>query len=386
MVDLHTHLAAHIPYGFMLNGQASDPLPEKLPTYKHTFDQQMYRNWLIESGIKVFVDAALMNIFVFDKEGAKEQILRQFAWSKNFINRNRDVFVLAKTPAQARLAMEKGKIVFVRALEGAEYLVSTQEDVDFWKSEGVAMIGPIHLADNMYGDASIMTGAKSILNPLGTFRRWFSPEKRQGLTGQGKKSIEYLLSAGIIVDMAHMSPKSTDQSLEIYEKMQLPPVMSHGYLKSIKNDPRGLSKLQLKRIYDLQGLIGITSGSGMLSPSDKELSSGHSEYCKDSIDDYLFHLEQFQKIVGMQAPLGWGSDANGFVSHFKPKYGELGCYPNQKSENLFANNGLRGLFDLKNMFDYMESKNINYDQIKNSGVRFIEIWEKLYNNSQSKKL
>lgn len=384
MVDLHTHLASHIPYGFMLRGGTpSDQPPANLPTYKHTFEQQMYRQWLMNSGIKVFVDAGLVNIFKFEKEAAKDQILRQFEWTQKFVNENSDAFALAKTPMEAKQALDNGKIVFVRALEGAEFLVSSPDDVKYWKSLGVAMIGPIHLVDNMYGDASIMPGGKGILNPLGSWRRLFNPQKRKGLTELGKKAVNMLLDEGIIVDLAHMSPESTDQSIAIHEKRNLPVIMSHGYLREIRNDPRGLTKQQVQKIYELQGMIAITSGEGMLHPHDSDFAGKGEDYCKNTIDDYLLHYKKLQQYVGEEAPIGWGSDANGFVSHFRPKYGQLGCFPMGKNSDKFLAHGLRGLFDLKAMFNFLDSQGIATEPIKNSSVRFLEVWQKLYDQANN---
>ena len=71
MVDLHTHLAAHLSYGFMLYDGTPESLPVVEPSYNHTFQQQVFTDWIKKSGIKLFVNAALANVFSFDSKSAK---------------------------------------------------------------------------------------------------------------------------------------------------------------------------------------------------------------------------------------------------------------------------------------------------------------------------
>lgn len=386
VVDLHTHFASHIPYGFMLFGGTPADQPPATGTWKDKHQQQMYRDWLVASGIKIFVDAALVNIFQFDKEGAKKQVLQQFEYTANFIANNSDVFSLAKTPEEASKALDAGKIVFVRALEGAEFLVSTEEDLKFWRDQGVAMIGPIHLVDNMYGDASIMTGFTGILNPLGLYRSWFDPTKRQGLTADGKKAIRGLLEHGIIVDMAHMSMASTDQSIEIHKELNLPPIMSHGYLHVVRSDSRGLKFNHIRDIYELGGLIGITGGSDNISPLEQNSEQKNEHYCEKSIDDYMLHLKKLQALMGNHIPIGWASDANGFVNHFRPKYGEHGCYEMEQTDpNPILTHGMTGLMDLKFALDYIDQRLLKSEGIRNSHLRFLEIWQRLVDFADKKR-
>lgn len=240
IIDLHTHLASHIPYGFMLFGGTPLDSPQEI-THQHTFDQQMYTQWLIDSGIKIFVSAALTNPFAINKKISMQQIQKQIQFTNFFIQKNSKHFSLATNPKEARMALGQGKIVFIHALEGAEGLLETKEQVAQLKQWGISIIAPIHLIDIDYGDASILKGAKAVLNWKGWLRENIIPYKRVGITSKGRKALEYLMKEKIIIDAAHMSSLSFDQALEQTKSKNIPLLVSHTYLKSIHSDKRALS-------------------------------------------------------------------------------------------------------------------------------------------------
>jgi microsomal dipeptidase-like Zn-dependent dipeptidase len=379
IADLHTHLASHIPYGFMLTDGTPDSKPVANPDHNHTFQQQMYKDWLLKSGIKLYVNAALANVFAFKRGDAKEQILKQFAYSKKFIEKYPEHFVLATNPEQARTAIEAGKIVFVHALEGAEKLLESKEDVEFWAAQGVSMISPIHLADTDYGDASIMGGTKSVLNPWGLYRK-VTGEKRTGLSEKGKKAIHWLLDAGIIVDISHMSKKSVDHTLDIAEKNQKPVIMSHGILERVTANPRSNTDKQIQRIYAMGGMIAITSGRMLLHPTVPEMAK---DACAGSIDDYMIQYRELGNILDLnKEPVAWGSDFNGFVSHFRPKFGPDGCLAQKKGVHPILSHGLRTMKDLPLVFDYMKTQNVSHQPILQSAERYLQIWQRVRTKQQ----
>jgi len=383
VVDLHAHIASHLPYGFMLFGGTPTDQPSKEFSYKHNHQQQMYVEWVRSSGIKIFVQAALVNIFGFTKDIAKRQIKEQLAYVENLVKDHADIFALARTPQEARVAIAKGKTVFVHALEGAEYLVDSKEEAETLYQQGVVMVGPIHLVDNEYGDASILKGFKKLLNWKGLITRGIVSSPGDGLTEKGKKAIEYLIEAGILVDMAHMSEVSTNQVLEISSHYFAPVIMSHGMLRGIRQEERGLTDVQLKAIYKNAGLIGLTGGLDYLNPSSDKIENKEvtlpADYCQHSIDDFNFHYDYFNKLFANEKyAVAWGSDANGFVSHYRPKYGEEGngMAAPVGSSNPYNVRGMESLAYFPNFLKALTEMGKDTKALESSAEAFLRSWER----------
>jgi len=371
VVDLHTHLAAHIPYGFMLRGGTPNDSPKPI-TFEHTFNQHMYKDWLIQSKVKIYVSALLVNVFGATKSMALKQITEQIAFHKEFVKKHSKDFTLATSPAEARKGIEQGKTIIVLALEGGEFLIDSQQDVKFLKDQGIAMVGPIHLIDMDYGDASIMSGVKGVLNWKGFIKERIAKQKRRGLTKRGKRSIELLIKSGIIIDGAHMSERSFNQALELTKKHNLPMVMSHAFIRDIRGEERGLTKKQLKQLYVQGGLLGIVSDKNNLHPHGHEGVKIDSDHCFKSLDDYLLHYKNLQRNYPNE-PLGWASDFNGFVSHLRPKFGDKGCVNNPKTS--FDSEGIKGPQSLPLVWEEMKKTGVRTNNLETSAERFLQIWE-----------
>jgi len=395
-VDLHSHLASHLAYGFALRGGTPEDDPNLKIRSDHTFEQNMYVSWMRQSNTRIFVAAAMVNVFGWSKKSAVKQIEKQMKYVEDFAARHPERFALAKNPSQARVALAQGKTVFVHALEGGEKLLDNREEVRKLARKGVAMIGPIHLGDNEYGEASIMTGTKSTINISGLWNRTFG-FSRMGLTKSGKRAVEMLIQEGIIVDLAHMSQNSTNQSLDIMEKFKAPPIMSHGMLKKIRPEERSLDREQVGRIYKLGGMIGITGARDLLVPTaNKGIVKFPKDYCPETADDYLIHYEDFLSHFPLKVgALGWASDFNGFVSHMKPKLGPQGCHHKKAVIGQRINGELITKFDvhglahsgqLPYLFNFLRSKGININPIESSAEKFLTIWETVLNISKQENI
>ncbi len=380
VVDLHAHIASHIPYWFMLFG--GDPESTASPdlTHDHAYHQVMNLELLKKSGVKIYLQATLVNILGFSKTIAEKQVLEQLEYVENLAKRNSADFAVAHNPAEARAIIAQGKIAFVHAFEGAEFLLDTLDDVRAWQKRGVAMIGPIHLGDNQYGDSAVMKGRLVVVNLIGWLKRTFWPSSRQGLSPLGQVAIQNMFKAGIIVDTAHMSELSLEDTLQEAKKLQLPVIMSHGYVRDIRDEERGLTNQQMKSIYDLGGMIAVTGATFMLHPHNPLIPPLPENHCERSIDDYLLHISHIEKQFGVNSvPIGLGTDFNGFVPHFRPKYGDAGCSPVSAILGKplpFDVLGLAGPHLLPSMFNYLERISPGVQSYDRSAERFLQIWEK----------
>ncbi|MBI2520405.1 MAG: membrane dipeptidase [Bdellovibrio sp.] len=381
VVDLHAHVASHIPYWFMLFGGDPESAVSSDLTYDHGHHQVMNLELLKKSGVKIYVQATLVNILGLTKSIAEKQVLEQLEYVGNLVKQHSADFAVAHNPAEARAIIAQGKIAFVHAFEGAEFLIDTVEDAQAWQKRGVAMIGPIHLGDNQYGDSAVMKGRLVVVNLLGWFKRTFWPSSRQGLSPLGQTAIQNMFKAGIIVDTAHMSDLSLDETLTAAKSVQLPIIMSHGYVRDIRAEERGLTNQQIKDIYSLGGMIAVTGATFMLQPHTPLTPPLPETHCDRSIDDYLLHIHHLEKQLGLNAvPIALGTDFNGFVPHFRPKYGDEGCQPVSALKRAplpFDVQGLAGPHLLPSMFEYLEKESVGVDSYQQSGERFLQIWERV---------
>jgi len=120
-------------------------------------------------------------------------------------------------------------------IEGAHCLEGNLDNLQSLYYEGVRMMAPTHFFDNeLGGSAHGISGA--------------------GLTDFGREVIHEMNRLGVIIDLAHVSPKMID---EILDQTNRPVVVSHTGVKGTKDSPRNISDRHINRIAASGGLIGI---------------------------------------------------------------------------------------------------------------------------------
>ncbi len=120
-------------------------------------------------------------------------------------------------------------------IEGAHALDGKLENVDILFDAGFRMMSPSHFFDNDIGGSA-------------------HGVEKYGLTEKGKEMIRRMEQKGMIVDVAHASPKTLDDILAIATK---PIVVSHTGVRGTCDNQRNLSDEQLKAIARTNGIVGI---------------------------------------------------------------------------------------------------------------------------------
>lgn len=115
-----------------------------------------------------------------------------------------------------------------------------------------------------------------------------------GLTKFGEKVIKTMEDLDMIIDVSHASQKTFWDVLSITQK---PIIASHSLCKSIHNHKRNLSDLQIKKISDLGGIIGVNYYREFIGK-------------KEDISSLVDHIENIINIGGDNC-LGLGSDFDG---------------------------------------------------------------------------
>lgn len=161
-------------------------------------------------------------------------------------------------------------------IEGAHALEGELERVRELSGRGVVFIGPVHLTNNAFGGSS-----------------WGSD---RGLTPLGRRLIAEMNRSRVLVDLAHASPLTFEESLTLTE---LPPLVSHTGVRAVHDSWRNLSDEQIRAIASRGGVIGV-----MLAPP---------ALSEPSLDEAMQHLEHVIDVGGEDAA-ALGSDFDGYVS------------------------------------------------------------------------
>jgi microsomal dipeptidase-like Zn-dependent dipeptidase len=121
------------------------------------------------------------------------------------------------------------------SLEGAQALEGDLANLDRLCAQGFRIIGLNHFFDNEFSGSA-------------------HGKTKGGLTPLGKALVLAAEEKGILIDLAHASPKAIDDTLALASKLV---IVSHGGARGICDSVRNLSDSQIRAIADKGGVIGI---------------------------------------------------------------------------------------------------------------------------------
>lgn len=166
------------------------------------------------------------------------------------------------------------------SIEGLHALEGKLENLEVLYNAGYRMMGLTHFFDNEVGGSS-------------------AGVEQGGLTEFGKEVIEKMNEMGIIIDLAHASPRLISDVLALSSS---PIVVSHTGVKGIFDSPRNLSDDQLRAIKEKGGIIGIGFWNGALG---EDISPGAIARA----------IRYTSNIVGVEH-VGLGSDWDGATTTY----------------------------------------------------------------------
>ena len=270
--------------------------------------------------------------------------------------------------------------------------------LDWLYGAGVRQITPIHLVDNGFGGAAIyddhmnvnqmyLRGTRLEPDPAGCkdervdfeFRNdawtsftakmsagiWYlphyprSPKGREGhcnvrgLTGDGEELVRNLMRRGVLIDLEHMSDRSTERTVELARancadlargRTCYPLLTSHSSPRDLKRRLRegeavgfvrpgevidSTTELQKSRatlaaIRDLGGVVGVTTNPGRLYRNE-DGASEIADDCPKSSESVAHALTYAVEQMGGRGGVGFGTDFNGFASQAGPRFGKHAC-------------------------------------------------------------
>ncbi len=176
-----------------------------------------------------------------------------------------------------RRKQQPGLVAGLLAMEGMHALEGKLENLEIFYQAGFRMMAPAHFFDNELG------GSAHGVN-------------KGGLTDFGRRAIKRMEALGMIVDIAHASPRTIDDILSMATK---PVVSSHTGVKGTCAGNRNLSDEHLRGIARTGGVVGIGLWDGAVCATEVRATARAMHYAAD--------------LVGIDH-VGLGSDFDGAIT------------------------------------------------------------------------
>jgi microsomal dipeptidase-like Zn-dependent dipeptidase len=162
------------------------------------------------------------------------------------------------------------------AMEGMHALEGDLANLQVFYDVGYRMMGPTHFIDN-----EVAGSAHGV--------------ERGGLTELGRRAVRQAEELGILLDLAHLSPRAIQEILAMANR---PVVVSHTGVKGTCEGPRNLSDQEIRGVAATGGIIGIGFWTGAV--------------CDESVQAIVDAIRYTADLVGVEH-VALGSDFDGSV-------------------------------------------------------------------------
>ena len=140
-----------------------------------------------------------------------------------------------------------GQVRTFYAFEGMGPFTDDREALARWVRRGVRLFGLVHNQHNALAAAALDRRGADF-----------------GLTDLGRRVVNQIYYLGGVVDVSHASDRTTQDVLDIAQRLGKPVVASHSNARRLLDHPRNLSDELIDRIAKTGGLIGINFHSPFL--------------------------------------------------------------------------------------------------------------------------
>ncbi|MGH7506259.1 MAG: dipeptidase [Longimicrobiales bacterium] len=169
--------------------------------------------------------------------------------------------VLASSPDAVLEAKRRGQLALLPALEGADGLEGSIDNLRELYRRGVRLVQLVHFLDNDLGSNQT------------------PPYDDGGLTAFGREVIREANRLGIIVDLAHANTRTI---LDALETSTQPILFSHTGVKALHDGDRYLTDEEIRAIAAKGGVIGIWPAEAL-----------------ESIEGMVQHIDHVKRLVGV---------------------------------------------------------------------------------------
>jgi membrane dipeptidase len=189
---------------------------------------------------------------------------------------------------------EELAIGFVLGMEGADPIL-WPEQIHEWKQDGIRVVSLTHYGASTYAHGT-GTGTEG------------------GLFPPAKTLFREMESAGMILDVTHLSDASARQSLDLFSG---PVLASHQNCRALVPGERQFPDDILRRIIDRDGVIGASMDTWMLYPPGMDWSSKignrRDVFPREAVtlEDLANHIDHVCQLSGGSKHAAIGGDTDG---------------------------------------------------------------------------
>jgi len=193
---------------------------------------------------------------------------------KTWFREHDDILLQAYSTDDIRRAKSEGKTAIVLGFQNVSAIEDRLDYIQLFKALGVGIVQMAYNTQNLIGSGC------------------YESDDR-GLSDFGREAVAEMNRVGIMCDLSHVGPKTSDDVIEVSTK---PVCYSHVAPLGLKDHPRNKSDDQLRFIAERGGFIGVT----MFPPF---LAHGTDS----TVDDYVAAMDYVINLVG-EDTVGYGTD------------------------------------------------------------------------------
>lgn len=352
----------------MFHGDFNGPLIAK--DWTSRFSSQVNPEALQKSQLDIVV--ATLYAHPFLTLSLRDSIRRQIALAQRFVQEN-PAWIIARTPEQAKQALDTEKHVLIFALEGASGILETEEDLkEFIDQAGIRIVTLLHLTDDEFGGVAFLNGIRGFASPLAFVKSLFSHGNSQGirvnssgLTALGLEMTHHLIRRHVWIDLAHASDGSQKTLAPILRQAGQPLLYTHTVLRRFLRAERGISDEQLREVAETKGFMGLMPSEEMLVQTPPLTGT-----CEGSVHSLANQYREAAKVIG-ESSVSMGSDFNGGIPHLKPSCA-TGTSLDQKQ-------GYWNIGQTPELWQALQNiLELNPENGKKSTDRFIDAWSRVF--------
>jgi membrane dipeptidase len=186
-------------------------------------------------------------------DDAERMQLEQIETAQQIIDTHPDTFELALTADDIERIFDKGKIASLLGMEGGSGLNNSLDALREFYALGVRYMTLTHNVSTDWADAAL------------------GEARHNGLTEFGRALVREMNRTGMMVDIAHTSPATMHQTLDI---AMAPVIWSHAACRALVDHPRNVPDSVLSRLAENGGVVMVTFIPSFLSKEVWEMEEG----------------------------------------------------------------------------------------------------------------
>lgn len=218
--------------------------------------------------------------------------------SVNILKTRPETFVIAGSRQDLTWVREEGKIGLILGMQDPDCIGIQMDRIEQLYAEGIRVLQVAYQRKNLYGCGFLVDADDT------------------GLTEAGRRFVETVNQAGLILDLSHSAPKTALDSLYVSAG---PTMISHTSCRGVYDHPRGTTDGVLAEIVQHEDVIvGVLAMTFFLTATDDSLAAmiRHIRHLAD-------HIGIDRVAIGTDAPVGGFTDLNAAQKQFRERTQEM---------------------------------------------------------------